>query len=607
MSKISKYMVGALATALVGSVFTSCEDDDIYSVDAPSWLQSEIDRVAAEKAQNGTPVLLSAEDPYQIGITDNYKNAWWTTFSKYYTVGMNDTLTLKFTNYSDCVANYHNWVGMISSDANIKDEANGYTEYLAQRADRWDNVNGSNTVYAGNMVSDLTDDDAWKAWLATMNKAEVTFQVIRKNGKIFTNSTTITSDGKEWTCNLEDGIESSDEVVRVFIVCEESFLQFSYSNKAGELDPLSTVREVDLGDDHAPVAISVSGNPSSIVLGDQNFWKNTVATVTYDNGATIIADSADISFNVVPDLNTVGEKVVVISYSKTKKGGYAQAVATSYKLEVTAPITAIEIEPATSAYYYAHGTTSISEADIDPATFIKQVLGKTGSADILVTDYQTSVSVPSTLGDDIVITVTYKDFTATLNVKVQQMSSSVVSLAGQVVGNAEFTTGFCQAGNFTQGVKVEAGTGAIFNFNHRSPGVQNYENFLVILSRNADPEAATWAEGWYALVRADNAGWGLGTDGTTYDWNWVTTLPWNMQTDWNWNGDPENGVSPMKEAISDAKVSVEVVNKGTKADILCTIVSNVDGKTYHQDYLDITVDGDFYVSFNSEKSYLVFE
>ena len=51
MSKISKYMVGALATALVGSVFTSCEDDDIYSVDAPSWLQSEIDRIAAEKAK----------------------------------------------------------------------------------------------------------------------------------------------------------------------------------------------------------------------------------------------------------------------------------------------------------------------------------------------------------------------------------------------------------------------------------------------------------------------------------------------------------------------------------------------------------------------------
>lgn len=69
-----------------------------------------------------------------IGKEDN-TTGWWSAFSPYYTIEPNKTLTLDFYNYSDKALNYHNWLAIVTNDA--ERGAAGYTEYVALRADNY--------------------------------------------------------------------------------------------------------------------------------------------------------------------------------------------------------------------------------------------------------------------------------------------------------------------------------------------------------------------------------------------------------------------------------------------------------------------------------------
>ena len=60
---------------------------DLFSINAPDWLSSKADSIAAEKAKNqGDDVIEGMEeDVYTIGATD-YSTGWWAQFSKYYQI-----------------------------------------------------------------------------------------------------------------------------------------------------------------------------------------------------------------------------------------------------------------------------------------------------------------------------------------------------------------------------------------------------------------------------------------------------------------------------------------------------------------------------------------
>jgi hypothetical protein len=78
-------------------------------------------------------------------------------------------------------------------------------------------------------------------------------------------------------------------------------------------------------------------------LGNENFWGDATATVTFADGSSEQVDSADISFTVIPDMTTLGKKTVIVAYSKTKQGAYTQAVSTYYNLAVTNPVVSLEV------------------------------------------------------------------------------------------------------------------------------------------------------------------------------------------------------------------------------------------------------------------------
>ena len=116
-------------------------------------------------------------------------------------------------------------------------------------------------------------------------------------------------------------------------------------------------------------------------------------------------------------------------------------------------------------------------------------------------------------------------------------------------------------------------------------GANNWNNFVVVLTREDNTE--------YAVVRADNYGWGASYDDNT---NLVTS---GGQSDW----------ATWLAAMNESVVTVSIVNNGDgTADIKSVMLGN-DGNTYYQDYIGITpVDADdLYFRFTVDGCRLVFE
>lgn len=124
------------------------------------------------------------------------------------------------------------------------------------------------------------------------------------------------------------------------------------------------------------------------------------------------------------------------------------------------------------------------------------------------------------------------------------------------------------------------------NFKNYSSELNNWHNFLVVLQNVADVHSAADNADYkeYAVLRADNFGWGTGYDGIVTpecDWNWDTFL-----TD-----------------IDGADVSLTITNNGDSADVVA-VVTTAAGNVYNQSYKGIAVDGDLYYCLTVECAFL---
>jgi hypothetical protein len=122
--------------------------------------------------------------------------------------------------------------------------------------------------------------------------------------------------------------------------------------------------------------------------------------------------------------------------------------------------------------------------------------------------------------------------------------------------------------------------------NYSAGGTNNWENYLVVLSKG---DLSLGADGEYAVLRADNFGWGNG---------YGTCTATCSHTDWD----------AWRNALNGATVTVSVTNNGSTADVKC-VSEGVDGNTYTQTYTGIStiVAGDLWMSFTIEKAHIVFE
>lgn len=143
----------------------------------------------------------------------------------------------------------------------------------------------------------------------------------------------------------------------------------------------------------------------------------------------------------------------------------------------------------------------------------------------------------------------------------------VVDKMYESIGATDNSTPFW--GAHSENVKVNPGETVCSTFYNYTSGANNWNNFCVVLcTQDGGTE--------YAVVRADNYGWGQGYEGNA---NLVTS---GTQGDW----------ATWLAAMDDALVTVSVTNNGGSADVRIVMVGN-NGVTYTQNYLNITpIDGD---------------
>lgn len=128
----------------------------------------------------------AAFTPSLVGLKDN-TTAWWTVFSDDVKVPAGETRSFSFTNYTDGLNNWDNFVTI------LRNAAKG--EYGVVRADNYGWGNG----YAA-CQHDATGAVDWAGWLAAMNGAKVTVYVTNcNNGTADVQAVMKGTDGKTYT------------------------------------------------------------------------------------------------------------------------------------------------------------------------------------------------------------------------------------------------------------------------------------------------------------------------------------------------------------------------------------------------------------------------
>jgi len=547
------------ATLVAAFVLVGCEDLDIYSIDAPADLQRRIDSIAASKPNTGDTTYLIIATTI-VGPEDN-SAPWWTSFSDYFTIPANKLLHLEFVNYGTGVNNWNNWNLCI---ANAQRGADNYAEYFVLRSDAW---GWGNSDFSLSMIShnypDIDEDgDIWNDFRTTMQGAYVTLEIDHSaTGNVFVTATAIGTNDVELVETYQQPVSATEDLV-AFLIADGSHFEMK---KAYLIPSKITVIE-----DVNPVSLTVEGAPAFVELGDENFWGDATATVTFADGSTEEVDTADLTFTVIPDITTLGVKTIVVTYNKTKQGAYCLPISTVYTLEVTNPVVSLEVTtmPTITTYYFYNNDSII----FNPAGMVVTATFSDNTTGILPLETLKFSKIRAAEGTQNAV-ISYVGATNTVTTTCPLTLVKGISQ----VGNTDFSSGWWTA--FSAEYTVAAGSSKTFTMYCYSNNVNNWNSPCTIL-RKADLTE-------YAVVRMDNFGWGTG---------YTTAV---LSNDWNWD--------TFRSNISGSRVVITVTNKGDNtADVLYN-VTYANGETHFQKYEGITVtSSDLNCALVTEGSYLVF-
>ena len=487
MRHLNKIATAFCAAALGLLSMTSCEGGDLYSVDSPDWISAKVDSIAeANKGKGEEPIEGLQEDVYTVGATD-FSTGWWAQFSKYYQIPAGEKWITQFNlNINPNASNtYKNFALIITNDED-RGAAN-YKEYGAIRYDYQPSGNSEWGDYidrslASSTLEFQTDTDPGVGNLGgkvtlTIDRTAGGMVVTMTNGKV----TKIYNQTSPLASLNADG---SNSPIRAFLVPEGSYIDFIGST----IEPIGGFTSKE---DKKPLSMTLNGVPAKVKQGVElnEAMANVTATVQFEQGVSKIVKADELTFQAIPDMNTLGKKTLVAVFSKTYKG------------EAATPV------------------------------------------------------------------IGYAEF-------------EIVDKLYTTIGNTDNTTAFW--GAHSDNIKVAAGETFVSSFTNYTNGQNNWNNFCVVLCRADNSE--------YAVVRADNYGWGDGYAACTLS---------GGQQDWG----------AWLKAMNGAKVKVAVTNNGNgTADVQMVMVGN-DGKTYIQSYTGInTIDaGDFYFRFTVDGSHIEFD
>lgn len=637
MKYLNKLATVFCSAALGLMALTSCEGGDLYSIDSPDWISSKADSIAAEKAKNQSgeeEIEGMQEDVYTIGATD-YSTGWWAVFSKYYQIPEGEKWIAQFNlNINPNATNtYKNFALIITNDA----DRGANKEYGAIRYDYQPSGNSEWGDYidrslATSTLEFATDTDSGVDQLGgkvtlTIDRSEGGLIVTMTNGKV-----TKTYTQKSPLVNLND--DQSNTTIRAFLVPEGSYINFLGST----IEPIGGFTSKE---DKQPLSMTLNGVPKKVLQGTsvEDAFANVTATIQFEQEVSATVKASDLTFQAVPDMNSLGKKMLVAAYAKTYKGEAANPVIATAEFEIVdkmyttlgatdnstgwwgAHSENIKVGPKetfiTSFTNYTNGQNNwnnfvvvlcrqdntefavvradnygwgagydgnpnlwLSGGQADWGKWLKAMDG--ARVDVAVTnngDGSADVSAIMQGNDGNYYTQEYKGIAIDSEDFYFRYTVDGCHLEfDNVVGEEDNSTAFWGAHSSDYNVPVgRTVTTRIKNYSNLQ---NNWNNFVVVLTKDGTTE--------YAVVRADNYGWGD---------SYAACTPSGGQSDWG----------AWLKAMDDATVTVSVTNHGSSADVKCIMVGN-DGKTYKQDYIGISpIDSELWFRFTVDGSHLVFE
>ena len=621
---------------------TGCEGGDLYSINSPDWISAKADSIAAAKAaeQGEEEIEGMHEDVYTVGAPD-FSTGWWAAFSKYYQIPENGQWVTQF-NLSinpNATNTYKNFALIITNDED-RGAAN-YKEYGAIRFDYQPSGNSEWGDYidrslATSTLEFATDTDGGVDQLGGL----VTLGIDRTSGGLVVAMTNgkVTKIYNQTSPLVNLNADESNKTIRAFLVPEGSCINFLGST----IEPIGGYTSKD---DKLPLSMTLNGVPKKVLQGVtfEEAFANVTATVQFEQGVSKDVKFEELSIEVIPDMNNLGQKTLVAAYAKTFKGEAATPVIAYAQFDIVDKMyTSIGATDNSTGFWGAHS----DNIKVNPGeTFVSRftnytngqnnwnnfvvVLCKADNTEYAVVradnygwgaGYDNNPNLTTSGGQsdwgawlaamDGAKVTTYvtnngdgsADVVAIMEgndgVVYQQMYQGIAvdnpndfffrfTVDGShiefddVVGAEDNSTGFWGAHSVDIEVPINQTVSTrIKNFTNLQ---NNWNNFCVVLTSDRTTE--------YAVVRADNYGWGA-----SYENNPNLTTS-GGQSDWG----------AWLQAMDEAKCYVAVTNHGDSADVRVVMEGN-DGNTYYQDYLGISpIDGNLFFRFTVDGSHLIFE
>ena len=633
---------------------TSCEGGDLYSVGAPSWISAKADSIANAKSEDSGEVIEGLqEDVYDIGKADY--SAGFFTLGKTYVVPAGEKWQAQFNllvnpdnkYYKNFYIVLNNYTGEVGDEYGVIRFDNDPT-----KNSEWNTVGEEidRSLVGGNFTNSSGNDDT-DGSVQQMN-GKITLTVDRSNGglyiemtngtltKTYTQTTSFPSTGSDTDLACRIGVEgslvsflgSTIEPIGGFTSKEDkqplsieisgvpsevlvgTTLEEAVANVTGtvyfEQGVVKTVTAADLTFQAIPNMEDL-GQKTLVAIYNKTFkgeaCKNPVAAIK--------------TFSVVNELSAFTQTVVVPNPIVLGAEDNSQGWWTVHTENIKVDPKETKVVHFTN---YTNGVNNwnnfvivLNKADVaqeyavvradnwgwgagyDGNSNLKAV-GTQGDWDIWraamngakVTAYITNNGDGSAdikavmIGNNGIEYV--QEYSGISTIDPDDMYFRFTVDACHLVFDTELGTPDCTTpwwSAFTPNVQVKAHQVCTVNFTNYTSGANNWNNFVIILNKADLTE--------YAVMRADNWGWGAGYDGNP------NLKAVGTQGDW----------ATWLAAMNGAKCSAQIVNNGDGTADVKVLMHGTDGVDYTQDYIGIsTIDPDnFFFRFTVDGSYLKFE
>lgn len=551
---------------------SSCEGGELYDVNAPDWISEKVDSIANSKKEPEEEVLEGMqEDVYSFGNTE-YTSGFWTAFSKYYVVPDGQKWHGVFNLNINPADNtyYKNFALVITNDADRGGE--GYAEYGAYRFDATNDTLTYNSQWGSHLFFKYTSSTLMLSPVDNLDETvqklggKVTVTVDRTSESAFSikiknASATKTYEQPYKLPNLN--ADQSNTNIRCFLVPEGSYINFLQSN----IVPIGGLTSAE---DKNPLSMVLQNVPDQVNVGTtlEDAMGNVSAVVTFEEGVTKTVPASELQFSAIPDMEQLGVKTLVVIYNKTSKGENCdQPIVANATFEVVEKVVSIEVtaQPSHAQYYYY--TSAVTEAltdrtmAFDPTGMEVTATYANGSSRVIDNSKLSFSAVPAKPGSHTVTITADEGVTAKVNVTVAASTASAVNNSVTMVGAEDNSTAFRRA--TSDDFNVPAGETKSITFTNYSSLAANWNNFVVVLRNTALAE--------YAVVRADNYGWGSGYEGNT------NLVIGGTQGDW----------ATWLAGMNGAQVTVYVTNCGNSTADIQAVMTGTTGTTSTQYYLGI--------------------